>query len=87
MALDDPPSVILLDLMMPEMSGFDVLRRLRADKRTRHLPVIAYTANAMNATQQEIMEAGFNDVLTKPASMGLLLTTLEKHLLTQQNIS
>ena len=87
MALDDPPSVILLDLMMPEMSGFDVLRRLRADKRTRHLPVIAYTANAMNATQQEIMEAGFNDVLTKPVSMGLLLTTLEKHLLTQQNIS
>lgn len=60
------PEVILMDLNLPGMSGFDVLRQLRADPETTWIPVIALTANAMPRDIERGMAAGFHRYLTKP---------------------
>ena len=60
------PDVILMDLNLPGMSGFEVLRQLRADPETTWIPVIALTANAMPRDIERGMAAGFHRYLTKP---------------------
>jgi len=61
-----PPSLILMDIQLPRMSGIDALRILRADERTRSIPVIAVTASAMTQDRQKIMAAGFDGYQAKP---------------------
>lgn len=80
LAKEQSPDVILLDLQMPEMDGFEVVKQLRADGRTYDIPVIAYTANLMNTSAEATAEAGFNDFLTKPVTVDTLLKTLARHL-------
>ncbi len=80
LALDQQPDLILLDLRMPGMDGFEVLARLKDDDRTRNIPVIAYTANAMSVVREGQGGAEFDDVLTKPVSLEKLLVTLEQYL-------
>ena len=72
-ALADRPQLILLDVMMPELSGFDVLRRLREGADTHDIAVIVVTADTSEASQLEGLELGADDFLTKPVSPGLLL--------------
>ncbi len=60
------PDIILMDLNLPGMSGIEVLRQLRADPLTAHIPVLALTANAMQRDIERGMAAGFNRYLTKP---------------------
>ena len=68
-----PPSVILLDLGLPDISGLDVTRRLRAGDRTRNVPVIALTGRALETDETACLEAGCTAYLTKPIdSAGLL---------------
>ncbi|QSI77175.1 ATP-binding response regulator [Niveibacterium microcysteis] len=71
--LADRPQLILLDVMMPELSGFDVLRQLRDGAETRDVAVIVITADTSEASQLEGLELGADDFLTKPVSPGLLL--------------
>ena len=59
------PSLILLDLKMPGMSGFDVLRNIRADKRTKLIPVIIVTSSTLEADEKASYEAGANGFLHK----------------------
>jgi two-component system response regulator len=59
------PSLILLDLKMPGMSGFDVLRKIRADERTKPIPVIIVTASSLEADEKEGYEAGAEAFLHK----------------------
>ncbi len=74
------PDLILLDIQLPGMSGFEVLEQLRADARTRHIPVVAVSANAMPGDVVAGRDAGFFDYLTKPLELGSLLATVERAL-------
>jgi DNA-binding response OmpR family regulator len=60
--------IVLLDLMMPEKSGLDVLAAMRADARTRHLPCIILTAAGQEQQHRRAMELGASEFLTKPFS-------------------
>lgn len=72
------PNVILLDLDMPDMTGWDVQRALRARPDFDNVPIIAITALAMPSDAQRAREAGFDGYITKPFRMQALLTELQK---------
>ncbi|MFT3816920.1 MAG: PAS domain S-box protein [Rubrivivax sp.] len=71
-----PPDLILLDIQLPGIDGYEVLRRLRADERTRRIPVVAVSANAMPADLAAGKAAGFDAYLTKPVELHSLLETV-----------
>lgn len=60
------PRLILMDLQMPGVSGFDLTRQLKGDATTRDIPIIAVTAYAMQGDEERAREAGCDDYLTKP---------------------
>lgn len=72
------PDLILLDIQLPGMSGYEVLRELRADARTQHIPVVAVSANAMPSDLATGQHAGFDAYLTKPVNLDLLLSTVRQ---------
>jgi len=57
---------VLLDISLPGMDGVEVLRHIRADPFSRHLPVIAFTAHAMSNDREKYLAHGFDDYITKP---------------------
>jgi chemosensory pili system protein ChpA (sensor histidine kinase/response regulator) len=64
---NDPlPAVVLLDVMLPKIDGFEVLRRIRADRRTRTLPVIMVTSFSRDKDAQRARDIGVNDYIIKP---------------------
>jgi PAS domain S-box-containing protein len=81
MARDERPDLILLDIQLPGMDGYEVLRRLRADPMGRLVPVIAVSANAMPSDVDRGIAAGFADYLTKPLDMNRLIASVETVLL------
>lgn len=80
MAVDEKPDLILLDINLPDMDGFEVLRHLRDMEETHKTPVVAISANAMSDDINRGMEAGFNDYITKPIQVKRLFEVLH-HLL------
>jgi len=72
--------LILLDINMPDMDGYQLLTILKADPRTCVVPVIAVTANAMPTDVERAQQAGFNGYLTKPIIFYRLLEILNDHL-------
>jgi CheY-like chemotaxis protein len=65
-ALELAPQIILMDLSMPGMDGWEATRRLKADSRTRNIPIIALTGHALTGFQQSAKEAGCDAFVTKP---------------------
>ncbi|HVL38111.1 MAG TPA: response regulator [Fimbriimonadaceae bacterium] len=61
------PAVVILDLKLPKLSGLEVLRRIRSDQRTRHLPVVVLTANDDESQIEESYTLGANSYIRKPA--------------------
>jgi CheY-like chemotaxis protein len=77
----DPGSVgmVLLDLAMPAMNGYEVCRVLRRNPRLAGIPVVALTANVEGGLQEKVDEAGFNGLITKPYSRKDLQAALKAH--------
>ena len=75
-----PPDLILLDVMMPGLSGYEVCRRLKAHPPSRHIPVIFCTAMGEVENEQKGFEAGCVDYITKPVSPPLVLARVRTHL-------
>ena len=85
-ALDDPPpDLILLDIMMPDMDGYEVLRRLRGQEKTRDIPVIFVTALGAAGDEQQGLELGAVDYLTKPISPPIVKARVKNHLELKQS--
>jgi putative two-component system response regulator len=79
-AQDDPPDLILLDIMMPGMDGYEVLRRLQANPRTRVIPVLFVTAKEAPEDEQLGFDLGCVDYLTKPISAPKVRARVRTHL-------
>jgi CheY-like chemotaxis protein len=79
-ALRDTPDLILMDLSLPRLDGWEATRRLRADPATRHIPGIALTARAGRDDHTRAVDAGCVDYITKPLERDTLLGTVKKHL-------
>ena len=79
-ASDEPPDLILLDIMMPDMDGYEVCRRLKADPQTRHIPVIFLTSKSDIESEQMGMGLGAVDYVTRPISPPILLSRVRAHL-------
>ena len=77
MAREYHPDVVLLDVMMPGRSGFDVCRDLKADPSTAGITIILLTARAQNADREEGQAAGADDYFTKPFSPIALLRKVD----------
>lgn len=74
----DKPDMIVLDVMMPRMDGFEVLRKLQADSETQNIPVIMLTAKAQDADIFKGWSSGVSSYLTKPFNPRELLTFVER---------
>ena len=80
MAFADPPDLVLLDVMMPGMSGFEVCRELKARAETKDIPVIFLTALDDVRDEKEGFDSGAVDYITKPISQPILLARVRNHL-------
>jgi len=80
MATSDPPNLILLDIMMPGMDGYEVCRRLKADPRTRDIPVIFLTAKVETVDEEQGFALGAVDYITKPISPPIVLARVKTHI-------
>ncbi len=72
-------SVVLLDMMMPDMDGYETLRLLKGDPSLQKVPVFAVTAQAMVGDRERCLEAGADEYVPKPVDVDLLLTLLKTH--------
>jgi len=76
-ARTDAPDLILMDMSLPVIDGWEATRRLKADEATRRIPVIALTAHAMASDEQKAREAGCDDFDTKPIELPRLLEKIQ----------
>jgi DNA-binding response OmpR family regulator len=78
-ALLDLPDLIILDVKLPKLSGIEVCRRLKAEERTRHIPILMLSAKAQSSEIKEGLEAGADKYLCKPISFPDLLQEIRSY--------
>jgi two-component system, cell cycle response regulator DivK len=76
-ARSDGPDIILMDMSLPVIDGWDATRQLKEEENTRDIPVIALTAHAMSGDREKAMAAGCDDFDTKPVELARLLEKIE----------
>lgn len=77
-ALDDVPDVLILDVMLPELDGYEVLRQLRSERRTDKLPVIMLTAKGQQEDRETALACGADLFITKPFANAEVIAAVEK---------
>ena len=78
MALSERPDIILMDLEMPLVDGWEATRRLKADPQTRDIPVIALSAHALAGAREKALAAGCDGYITKPFSPRVILAKIRE---------
>jgi CheY-like chemotaxis protein len=73
---DDDIEIILMDIMMPEMDGYEAMRRIRANSLYQNIPIIALTAKAMSTDREQCIEAGASDYISKPIEIERLFSLM-----------
>lgn len=79
-AAEARPDLVLMDLSLPRMDGWEATRRLKADPTLTHIPVIVLTAHAMHGDEERARACGCDDFLTKPIDETVLLAKVARHL-------
>ena len=79
-AREQQPDLILMDIQLPEVSGLEVTKWLKADDSVRHIPVVAVTAFAMKGDEEKIRRGGCEDYLPKPIKVATFIATVRRHL-------
>ena len=74
------PDLILMDIQLPEVSGLEITKQLKADEELRSIPVLAVTAFAMRGDEEKIQQAGCDGYMTKPISIAGFMKAVEYHL-------
>lgn len=78
MTRSEKPDIVLMDLSLPEIDGWQAARILKSDAITRRIPVVALTAHAMLGDQEKALEAGCDDYATKPVNLPVLLGIIDR---------
>jgi CheY-like chemotaxis protein len=78
MARDELPALIIMDLVLPEMDGFEAARQLRSDSLTSHIPIIALSASVLPEHKHRAIDAGCDDFETKPVDFPCLLDKIKR---------
>jgi two-component system, cell cycle response regulator DivK len=78
LALEQRPSLVLMDIRLPGIDGVEALRRIRADATTRAIPIMAITASVMTEDRQKIMDAGFDAYQSKPLNVKDFVVAVEQ---------
>jgi two-component system, cell cycle response regulator DivK len=79
LATEHAPDLVLMDIQLPDIDGIEALGRLREDTRTRSLPVLALTAQAMEGDRKRFLAAGFDGYLSKPVNVTDFLATVKRY--------
>lgn len=74
------PDLVLMDIQLPEVSGLEVTKWIKAEESVKHIPIIAVTAFAMKGDEQKILDGGCQDYIAKPISVTNFLDVINKHL-------
>jgi two-component system cell cycle response regulator DivK len=85
-AYSEMPDLILMDISLPFIDGYEVTRRLKANPRTKHIPVIALTAHALLTDRDKALRAGCNDYDTKPVEFTRLTEKIETLLVKEKSL-
>ncbi len=79
-AIQEKPDLVLMDISLPKIDGYEATRRLRELESSKEIPIIALTAHAMTSDREKAFEAGCTDFETKPVEFPRLLAKIESHL-------
>ncbi len=86
LAREHMPDLILMDIQLPEVSGLDVTKWLKAEDDLMHIPVIAVTAFAMKGDEEKILQGGCEAYISKPISVAKFLATIESYVEEGNNV-
>ena len=78
LALAHRPDLVLMDIQLPDINGFEAFRRIRADSGAAHIPVAAFTASVTSGDRSRITDAGFDAFIGKPVNLKEFLATVQR---------